>query len=79
MAPEHTVSYHDASVEFPTPDGSPVSTHLFRVNSLFIDQADWIQVYAPYYCDVSIRPGWFWHPEENNQLKTLSQVRFSTP
>jgi alpha-L-fucosidase len=35
-------------------------------------------VYAPYYCDVSIRPGWFWHPEENNQLKTLSQVRLST-
>jgi hypothetical protein len=34
MAPEHTVSYHDASVEFPTPDGSPVCTFAKWVNPI---------------------------------------------
>ena len=31
-------------------------------------------VYGPYFCDVSIRPGWFYHESQNNQLKTLQQL-----
>jgi len=28
----------------------------------------------PAECDVSIRPGWFWHAEENAQMKTPAQL-----
>jgi alpha-L-fucosidase len=31
-------------------------------------------VWGGYFCDVSIRPGWFWHHEENDKLKTLAQL-----
>jgi len=31
-------------------------------------------VWGGYFCDVSIRPGWFWHESENNKLKTLAEL-----
>lgn len=30
--------------------------------------------WMPPECDVSIRPGWFYHPEQNNQVKTPAQL-----
>ncbi len=30
--------------------------------------------YVPGECDVSIRPGWFYHPEENDKVKSVSQL-----
>jgi len=30
--------------------------------------------WMPAECDVSIRPGWFWHAEENAKLKTPAQI-----
>jgi alpha-L-fucosidase len=32
--------------------------------------ANWL----PPECDVSIRPGWFWHPGENGRVKTAAQL-----
>ena len=31
-------------------------------------------VWYPAECDVSIRPGWFWHPEQDTQVKTLDKL-----
>jgi len=31
-------------------------------------------VWRPAECDVSIRPGWFWHEKENTQVKTPQQL-----
>jgi alpha-L-fucosidase len=31
-------------------------------------------VWRPGECDVSIRPGWFWHPHEDAQLKTVAAL-----
>lgn len=31
-------------------------------------------VWGDVFCDVSIRPGWFYHEKENNKLKTLKQL-----
>ena len=53
-APEETWSWHQASIEFPTANNTPV--------------------WGPYFCDVSIRPGWFYHPEQDNQVKSLSKL-----
>ncbi|MCW8805646.1 MAG: alpha-L-fucosidase [Ignavibacteriaceae bacterium] len=39
------------------------------------------KVWFPSECDVSIRPGWFWHSEEDNQVKsveTLLDIYFSS-
>lgn len=30
--------------------------------------------WSPSECDVSIRPGWFFHPEQDNQVKTVEQL-----
>jgi alpha-L-fucosidase len=30
--------------------------------------------WLPAECDVSIRPGWFWHPKENERVKTAAQL-----
>jgi alpha-L-fucosidase len=30
--------------------------------------------WLPAECDVSIRPGWFWHPKENERVKTPAQL-----
>ncbi len=30
--------------------------------------------WMPPECDVSIRPGWFWHPSQNSEVKTPSQL-----
>ncbi|MES1257562.1 MAG: alpha-L-fucosidase [Acidobacteriota bacterium] len=30
--------------------------------------------WLPAECDVSIRPGWFWHPEESSRVKTAQQL-----
>jgi hypothetical protein len=30
--------------------------------------------WAPYFCDVSLRPGWFYHPEEDGAIKTLAEL-----
>jgi alpha-L-fucosidase len=32
------------------------------------------KVWYPSECDVSIRPGWFWHKSENDKVKTLPQL-----
>lgn len=32
------------------------------------------QVWHPAECDVSIRPGWFWHKNEDDKLKTLEHL-----
>ena len=32
------------------------------------------KLWLPAECDVSIRPGWFWHPAENGKVKTPQQL-----
>ena len=32
-------------------------------------------VWWPSECDTSIRPGWFWHPEEDSKVKPLTQLQ----
>ena len=41
-----------------------------KLQSGHIDGDAWV----PAECDVSIRPGWFYHPEEDNKVKTPEQL-----
>ena len=47
--------------------GGPPADTLNRGN---VNGKNWI----PAECDVSIRPGWFYHPEEDNKVKTPEQL-----
>jgi alpha-L-fucosidase len=42
----------------------------YELTSGHIDGDKWV----PGECDVSIRPGWFYHPEEDNRVKTIDQL-----
>eukprot|EP00117_Sycon_ciliatum_P016245 scpid57451/ scgid15761/ Alpha-L-fucosidase 1; Alpha-1,3/4-fucosidase; Alpha-L-fucoside fucohydrolase len=53
---------------------APETVWSWHTASIEFPTADKAPVYGPYFCDVSIRPGWFWHENQNNQLKTLSQL-----
>ena len=42
-------------------------------SSILIDESNSVYWY-PSEVDVSIRPGWFYHEEENQQVKTLNEL-----
>lgn len=48
----------------------PGTSDIEPLNHGQIDGTDWV----PAECDVSIRPGWFWHEEENDSVKTPEQL-----
>lgn len=44
-----------------------------RLNDFTCGESDG-DTWLPGECDVSIRPGWFYHPREDHQLKSLSRL-----
>jgi alpha-L-fucosidase len=51
-------------------DFSPGNADSQRLNHGDRPGTDWV----PAECDVSIRPGWFYHPKEDSQVKTAEQL-----
>ena len=51
-------------------DFSPGNADSARLNRGDRPGTDWV----PAECDVSIRPGWFYHPNENDKVKTPQQL-----
>jgi alpha-L-fucosidase len=55
------------------PDGGPAAPGLVRESILATGERN-ASKWLPAECDVSIRPGWFWHERENARVKTPAEL-----